>query len=302
LWHRRTDRVTVIDCPTVQTYVDYLAAVGMRAEPGLDAKAVKRLERALGARLPDPVRQLYGECGGLRTQRWTGMPPMRLMRPEEVIEDAEVLRDCADTYSPSAAARYLFTDDSSNWVGVFVRGRLTGKMTILDHEEPEQDPRFRDVSSFLDKLIDAARRGLDWPDMDTDYPLGPDSDETLVAEARPLAHHYLARYRAATSTRKAVTAAGKALHLLPPDEWATLRELLASPHQYVRYMTLKVAGCHRATALVRDIVAYARQMGREDNFTHWLQAGHALLAMGAEPELEALEATANRDWHLHRRP
>jgi hypothetical protein len=281
--------------------VDYLAANGMRAEPGLDAEAIKRLERALDARLPQPVRELYGLCGGLRSKRWTGKPPMRLMRPKEVVVDAEVLRECADTYFPSPQARYLFTDDGSNWVGVFVRGPLTGKLTMLDHDGPDQDPRFRDLSSFLDKLIDAARRELDWPDMDTDYPLGPDSDSALVADARPLSHRYLDRYRAATTVRKAVNAASKALHLLPPDEWATLHELLGSPHQYVRYMTLKVAGRHQATDLVPEIVAYADQMVRQDNFTHWLQAGQALLALGAEAELEALEATVRRDWRIHRR-
>jgi hypothetical protein len=284
----------------VHTYVEYLAANGMRAEPGLDAEAVTRLERALDARLPRPVRELYAACGGLRSKRWTGVPPMRLMRPTEVVETAEILRECADTYDPDPRARYLFTDDGSNWAGVFVRGPLAGKVTILDHDEPERDPRFRDVASFLDKLVDAGRRHLDWPDMDTDYPLGPDSDSALVDDARPIAYRYLGRYRAAATVRKAVRAASVTLHLLPPDDVATLDELLGSPHQYVRYRTLKVAGHHRATALGPAIVRYARQMAREDNFTHWRQAGQALLALGAHAELDALEATVDRDWHLDR--
>jgi hypothetical protein len=157
------------------------------------------------------------------------------------------------------------------------------------------------VGSFLDKLVAAGQRELDWPDMDTDYPLGPDSDPALIADARPLAHEYLDRYHAATNARKAVHAASVALHLLPPGDAATLRELLASPHQYVRYRTLPVAGRHRAAALVPDIVAYARQMAEQDNFTHWHQAARALLALGATSELDALEASVDRDWHLDRR-
>jgi len=230
--------------------VEYLSSLGSRTEPGLDADAIKRLERTLGARFPDQVRELYAFCGGLHDKRWTGVPPMRLMRPKEVIETAEILRDSAEVYSPSPRARYLFTDDGSNWVGVFVRGPLKGKLTILDHDAPEVCPRFSDLSSFIDKLVEAGRRDDDWPDMDTDYPLRRDSDAALIADAGPLAHRYLDRYRAATAVEKAVRAATTALHLLPPANESVLRELLGSPHQYVRYVTLKVVGLHQATALV----------------------------------------------------
>jgi hypothetical protein len=109
----------------MSTYVEYLTANGIRAEPGLDAKAVEGLERALRARLPDQVRELYGTCGGLRSKHWTSMP-MRLMRPKETVQTAEILKDSADVYQPHRDARYLFTDDGSNWAGVFVKGPLTG--------------------------------------------------------------------------------------------------------------------------------------------------------------------------------
>lgn len=221
---------------------------------------------------------------------------MRLMRPKEVIETAEILRESAEVYSPSPRARYLFTDDGSNWVGVFVRGPLKGKLTILDHDAPEVCPRFSDLSSFIDKLVEAGRRDDDWPDMDTDYPLRRDSDAALIADAGPLAHRYLDRYRAATAVEKAVRAATTALHLLPPANESVLRELLGSPHQYVRYVALKVAGLHQATALVPDIAAYGRTARRRDDYTHWSQAGRTLLALGALAELEALEYGAAPDW------
>jgi hypothetical protein len=280
----------------VRTYVEYLSLLGSRTEPGLDADSIERLERALGTRFPDEVRELYRICGGLHDKRWTGVPPMRLMRPGEVIETAEILRDSAEVYSPSPQARYLFTDDGSNWVGVFVRGPLKGKLTILDHDAPEVWPRFSGLSSFIDKLVEAGRRDDDWPDIDTDYPLRPDSDAALIADAGPLAHRYLDRYRTATIVEKAVRAATTALHLLPPAHESVLSELLRSPLQYVRYMTLEVAGLHRATALVPDILAYGQAARRRGNFAHWSRAGKALLALGALAELDALEAGADANW------
>jgi hypothetical protein len=280
----------------MRSYVEYLACIGSRAEAGLDAGAIEELEQALGARFPDDVLQMYRTCGGLRDESWTGIPPMRLMGPDEAIETAEILRDGADMYSPSPKARYLFTDDGSNWVGVFVQGPLRGKLTILDHDAPQRHPRFRDVASFIDKLVDAGRRDLDWPEMNTDYPLRPESDAALIADAAPLAEHYLAKYRAATSTTKAVRAATTALHLLPPSDWPVLRELLQSPHQYVRYVALKVVGLHQTTALIPDVTAYGQTAREQDNYGHWSRACQTLRALGATAELATLTSGVDQSW------
>jgi len=280
----------------MRTYVEYLASLGSHAEPGLDTEAIERLEQALGARFPEDVREMYRMCGGLDDERWTGVPPMRLMQPDEVIEAAEILRDAADMYSPSRKARYLFTDDGSNWVGVFVHGPLQGKLTILDHDAPQRHPRFRDVASFIGKLIDAGRRDVDWPEMDTDYPLRPSSEAALVTDAGGLAESYLARYRAATSAEKAVRAATTALHLLPPSDWPVLRELLQAPYQYIRYVALEVIGLHQATELISDVAAYGHAARQHDNYGHWLRSCATLLALGATAELDALEAGRDPNW------
>jgi hypothetical protein len=279
----------------VRQYVEYLAARGMRGERGLDKGAIKDLEKALRTRLPAPVRELYALCGGLRSKRWTDMP-MRLMLPREVIEDETTLRDAPDVYWPSPEARYLFTDDGSNWAGVFVEGPLTGKVTILQHDLQSAAPLFRDLSSFLDKLIDAARRDLDWPDMETDYPFSPDSDASLVHEAEALAPVYLQRYRAATNARETVHAAQAAGHLAPPTELSIVRELLRSSNPRVRFIALVVATRHRQPALTADLFDYAKAAQVQDDYGHWLQACRALDALDAHAELDILESTAKRNW------
>src|SRR5688500_10807962 len=128
----------------MREFVDHLTAHGTRCRPGLTDARLEKLERDLKARLPEPARDLYRVCGGVRDRDWTTLP-MRLMPPREVVETAAILRECADVYSPARRARYLFTDDGSNWIGIFVSGALRGRLTLLDHDEPTPVPRFRNL-------------------------------------------------------------------------------------------------------------------------------------------------------------
>jgi hypothetical protein len=285
----------------VNEFMAHLNRGGVRAEPGLDDAALTALEVGLGATLPEPVRALYRACGGIADEDWNVALPMRPMRPVEVLDDDETLRESADVYGPSPDARYLFTDDGSNWAGVYVVGPLTGMVTILDHDAPSVAPRFRDLPSFLEKLSDAGLRELDWPDMASDYPLGARADAALVAEAAPLAQSYLDQYRTATDPASALTAARVALHLLPASEWPTLREFLSAPSPFVRYLSLRVAEHQRPVELTPALLDYAQRAGAADNYGHWLAAYKALLAIGADPEVDLLARHAPSNWIFPRR-
>jgi len=283
----------------VRHLVDYMASCGVRGEPGLDDAALGELERALDARLPEQVRQLYRLCGGVRDTVWRHRsPPMRLLPPDEAVDVLATLRECADTYPPSPEARYLFTDDGSNWAGVFVEGPLIGKLTLLDHDETSRAPRFRDTRSFAVRLAEAGRAELSWSKMPTDYPLAAACEPALAAEALPLAIAYLDDYRAAVEVDDALLAAEVAVHLLPPTEWAALRELLSSPHQFVRYLAVGVAGHQKQRRLVPDLVAIARAARDADNYGHWSAAVKALVAINAEAEVDTLVAAADPRWPI----
>ena len=273
--------------------VGFLRGRGFDGDPGLGPAALDALERALGVPLPEPVRELYRRCGGMDAAALAHLP-MRLMSPDEVVDAAANLRE---TVLPGPEARYLFTDDRSNWAGVFVAGPLLGRMTILDHDETSEAPRFRDLASFAAKMIEAGP--VEWADLRTDYPLTAAATADLVDDALPLAHHYLDRYRAAVAADdldSALAAAETGLYLLPATEWPVLRDLLRSPYQFVRWTALRVAAVHRPRALVPDLVGYARTARADGNYTHWVTTVEALTAAGAEAETAALRRDAPQDW------
>jgi SMI1 / KNR4 family (SUKH-1) len=287
-------------------YVEHLVSRGVQGEPGLDDVALSAFEKRLGARLPDQVRELYQLCAGY-DHKANKHVPLRLMPPGEALDVAANLRDedVAMSLRPAPEARYLFADDSGNFAGVYVTGPLTGAVVILDHDDPERAPRFRDPSGFLDRVVQTGREGGYHEDLRTDFPLGPDCPPDLVAWSQPLAALYLDRFRAGAAIPAeddrifdVFSDLRTALYLLPPTEWTVLREMLGSPHQYVRFTALTVAAVHRPTALVPEVFAYARSMRADGNYTHWAAAFKALDAMGARAEVDALRQDLPEHWTL----
>ena len=300
----------------MREFLDYLAEHGIPARPGLDDEALGRLDEAVGVALPESVRALYRACGGLDEEALEHLP-MRLMSPDELIDTAKVLfTDMVEVYSPATAV-YIFTDDNSNWAGIYDRGPLSGMATVLDHDERSRVPRWRDLASLLHRLVEAGQRMHDWDDDDwvdftwlrTDYPLTPDSPEDLIAEAGPLAMLHLDRFRASVAGRtvldgQIIDDMEAALYLLPPGHPDVLAELLRSPHQYVRYTALTVIRRHRAAELTADVAAYARAClasdigGGGDPYSHLLRAYAALHAIGASAQAAQVLRDCPAGWWL----
>jgi hypothetical protein len=292
----------------VRDFLDYLAECGAGGRPGLAEGAIDGLARALRADLPDQVRELFRRCGGIDEDALDHMP-MRLYEPDEAIRYDTILRDAADMYWTDPQQRYLFSDDGSNWAGVFVAGPLTGKVTILDHDAPSRVPRFRDVYSFLTHLVTAGRAGLDFTEMSTDYPLTPASPAAVVAEAAPLSAWYLDRFRSSgdipagrldDSAWQVLSDAQIGLILAAPTRWHLLREFLQHPNPFLRWTTLKVAQGHRSVHLVPDVVAYAKGAQARGDYGHWNQALKTLAAMRATAEFDLLRRDAPPNWPVPR--
>lgn len=262
---------------------------------GLDEAQLAAFESALGAELPEEARAMYRRCGGIGTRVRTSLP-MRPMPPADALDTLQLLTDAADTYRPHPEARYLFTDDNSNWGGLFVFGPLRGKLTILDHDVSSGAPRFASLESFLAKLAAAADAGRDWPTMQTDYPLAPDADAALVDEARPLCALYLEQHHRASDPMARNLAGEIALHLADPRAGDTVREMLASPWPYVRHVAFQVAAVHKRPEWAPQLAAYAGAALERGEYGPWVSAITALAAIEDGAEVAALVAAAPRNW------
>jgi hypothetical protein len=234
----------MLESPIMDDFLAYLAEHDIAGLPGLTDDALADLGRDLGVELPDPVRELYRVCGGLDEDAVEYLP-MRLMSPDEATTVVTILAGMAETYRPARDARYLFTDDNSNWAGAYVTGPLTGMVVLLDHEDPSPAPRFVDLDSFLVRLVETGRAEGDHTDLVTDFPLRPDAPPELAARAAPLARLFLDRYRARAGAvhdhPDVLVDLDIGLHLLPPGDRGALDGLREPAHPVARSMIARLA-------------------------------------------------------------
>lgn len=88
----------------------------------------------------------------------------RLMNLEEIIELIEFMSSI-EVYHNIIP---LWTDDNSNYVGVYYQGPLKYRVCYIDHEETDISPGFRSLSAFIYSLEQDP--DFDWDELKKDYP------------------------------------------------------------------------------------------------------------------------------------
>jgi len=71
----------------------------------------------------------------------------------------------------------LWTDDSSNYVGVYMFGPQTGKVCFINHEEIDLSPVYPNVHTFIKILLENSES--DWYELPTQYPLSKEHTDEL---------------------------------------------------------------------------------------------------------------------------
>ncbi|MDY8023108.1 HEAT repeat domain-containing protein [Paenibacillus polymyxa] len=74
----------------------------------------------------------------------------------------------------------LWTDDHSNYVGIYVEGPLAYKLCYISHEETDVSPIYRSAASLIAELEQHPE--LDWEQLRKDYPSGEDISVEQLAE------------------------------------------------------------------------------------------------------------------------
>jgi hypothetical protein len=162
-----------------------------------ESNALQALIRELGD-LPDEVLQLYGDHDGSDSipkcaGEWM---PGRLLPVREAIETNAGCSDVVDFMPKPGKVALLWTDDNSNYMGVYTSGLLSGWLTVLDHDNPALVPAYRSVASLYARLATdhVAATATDIPLMPRDLPAVRD-DSTHLAKDRELAAVFFNLYR-----------------------------------------------------------------------------------------------------------
>ncbi|MHC5215325.1 hypothetical protein ACYSNR_01570 [Enterococcus sp. LJL128] len=83
---------------------------------------------------------------------------------------------------------FLWTDDESNYAGLFYQGPLRGKIMFLDHGNPFYVPLYKTVDSFIQRVADGSIENLYIPELGAqssenkpvaDFPMKADSSSEM---------------------------------------------------------------------------------------------------------------------------
>jgi hypothetical protein len=120
--------------------------------PPASEESLTKLQSSAGP-LSDEVLALYLDHDGSNSlpQRGTLVLTARLMPVAEVLTTQVAMNRIR--VPKTGAPIWLWTDDNSNYCGVYTDGPLSGWVTVIDHEEPMLAPAFRSVSSFVSQLL-----------------------------------------------------------------------------------------------------------------------------------------------------
>lgn len=186
----------------------------------------------------DDLLMIYRDHNGMPFQSKFITCPIRTLSIEEAIANNSTFVNFFHFhdlgYESWFKEQYLFwTDDNSNYMGVFLQEPLRGNVFFLDHEDIDCAPCFRSVHNFYEALLMLIEKNtlledddddyLDWPDLETDFPhksidLEHHAQDLLTAET------YLQLYNQESESRRRRQAALIAMNVLPFD----VREPLVS--------------------------------------------------------------------------
>ncbi|MGE7112536.1 hypothetical protein [Lysinibacillus sp. NPDC047702] len=72
----------------------------------------------------------------------------------------------------------LWTDNDSNYVGVYMFGSLTGKVCFINHEEIDLSPVYPNVQTFIKILLE--NHESDWYELPKYYPMSKEHTDVLL--------------------------------------------------------------------------------------------------------------------------
>ncbi|MEV6930262.1 hypothetical protein AB0M46_38070 [Dactylosporangium sp. NPDC051485] len=242
------------------------------------ADDIDGLAHVLGVPLPPTIRAIYED----HEAEESGSGTLRLMSPSEAAGTITALRDFGVPFDDRELGTF-WTDDNSNYVGVFASGDLAGRVFKIDHEEPSPEPCWRSVESYYDALLDARDSGLDWWDLATDYPREP-ADQTPEDDA--LARRLFALYHERPDSPVGQRAVHQALALSSATHAAQVISLLRSDDMWIQERAVQILGHWRwepAVASIAEVVRNGQHNGRTAGI-------HALKQIGSPAAGAALRS------------
>jgi hypothetical protein len=127
--------------------------------PAATREELNKLQQELGT-MPGEVLAVYQTHNGSNSlpRGRCGSAAAWLMPVDEVIGIGASIRSLGDRLPALGRIGWLWTDDNSNYCGIYIDGPLKNWLCVFDHEEEMLTAAFRSISSFMSRLLHETRK------------------------------------------------------------------------------------------------------------------------------------------------
>ncbi|MCJ1218604.1 HEAT repeat domain-containing protein [Paenibacillus polymyxa] len=159
----------------------------------------------------------------------------------------------------------LWTDDHSNYVGLYVEGPLAYKLCYINHQETDLSPRYRSTASLIAELEQNPE--LDWEQMRKDYPSDNDISTEQLAEDIRCMHEMQAILEKDSSMEDDVRCQllYSLMAITPVSEVDSLLPYVDDEDMYVQERACTLLGYHGyepATELLKEVMKHGSPNGK----------------------------------------
>ena len=239
-----------------------------------DEHAISRLRESVGW-LPDEVLALYRNAEGE-----DGDSFVRLMEIEEVLKTNANLLSAG--FAQVGPVSWFWTDDNSNYCGIYTDGPLKGWLTRLNHEEPMLTPAYRSVTGFLSRVAEPGEAS-DLPYLAAEIPsVLPDAAN---AEAdRQLATYFRERYQEEEDADQKRLFAFCSICLTPAEATGDVLPFLEIQDMWIPEAAVRLLELRGYSDGIMELEKLARE-GRTNGDS---AAMRQLVRLGTEPAKQAV--------------
>ena len=219
----------------------------------ITTERIADVEQALGCFLPEPLRDLY--LAYEDTGETDGWAPLRLMPLDEVA----MLHSFVEDFGWAARGlRVFWTDDNSNYAGLYVLGPLLGKVCFINHEETDLSPVYASLPSFLAVMASSQPEALDWYQFPREYPAaGPSKNPQAARQDWEIVQSFRPLYEAAEDEERTYYAFCM-MALMPFEQTASLLAFTHDEYMYIQERACQILGLRRYEGAVERLAEVAR--------------------------------------------
>jgi hypothetical protein len=140
----------------------------------------------------------------------------------------------------------ILTDENSNYWCIYVNGPLKGMICYLSHDEPNLEPKFKNISSFL-KAIDENPEAYDFNDLEeTSFDFPNSKKETEFSERKEIIEKLFSEFNSENDEDVRQQIAFSIIALTSTEEIEdNIYPFLDDEDMYVQERAIQILGFHK---------------------------------------------------------